>query len=72
MPSIKILELHPTGLDLFQDSESFLNELTDQEIGGIIGGKKGDEVASQESVSVEITIVTRTIVTQGAIVLGDL
>lgn len=58
MSSIKISELQPTGLELFQDSESFLNELNDQEIGGI----KGGQVVSQETVTVEMTIVTETVV----------
>jgi DNA replication initiation complex subunit (GINS family) len=38
MSNIKISELQPTGLELFQDCESFINELTDQEIGSIKGG----------------------------------
>ena len=38
MASIKISELRPAGSELFQDSESFLNELSDREIGGIEGG----------------------------------
>jgi hypothetical protein len=37
MSVIQISELQPTGLELFQDSESFLNELTVQEI-QILGG----------------------------------
>jgi hypothetical protein len=38
MASITISELRPVGSELFQDSESFLNELTDQEMLGIEGG----------------------------------
>ncbi len=39
MAVIKISELRPTGSELFQDSESFLNELTSvQEVGKVIGG----------------------------------
>lgn len=70
MSRISILELHPTGLELFEDSESFLNELTDQDIGDIIGGRRDDGL-SQETVSVERTIVTRTIVTEAALVIQD-
>ena len=38
MSSIKILELSPLGSEIFQDTESFLDELTDSEIKPIIGG----------------------------------
>ncbi|OUL37307.1 hypothetical protein BV372_02610 [Nostoc sp. T09] len=38
MPNIRISELYPLGSDLFQDSESFLNEMTNDEIEGLRGG----------------------------------
>lgn len=39
MSSIKIVELRPAGSELFQDSESFLNELSDgQEMDMVLGG----------------------------------
>jgi hypothetical protein len=38
MSSIKIHNLSPSGSELFSDSESYLNELTDNEMGGIEGG----------------------------------
>jgi len=38
MASIKISELPPVGADLFQDGESFLDNLRDDEIGSIRGG----------------------------------
>ncbi|MDZ8106220.1 MAG: hypothetical protein RM338_11440 [Nostoc sp. DedQUE12a] len=38
MASIKINDLHPIGSDLFQDPESFLNELSDRQITGVQGG----------------------------------
>jgi hypothetical protein len=38
MANITISDLRPAGADLFQDSESFLNELTHQEIGDVKGG----------------------------------
>jgi hypothetical protein len=37
MASINISDLHPPGYELLQDSESFLNELKDQEM-EIVGG----------------------------------
>ncbi len=39
MATIKISDLQPAGAKLFQDSESFLNELTEQEFGDIKGGR---------------------------------
>ena len=38
MASIQISELRPAGSELFQDSESFLNELSEREIGSLEGG----------------------------------
>ena len=38
MASITICDLRPAGTDLFQDSESFLHELTEQEVGNVLGG----------------------------------
>jgi hypothetical protein len=38
MPNIKINDLHSTGVDLFNDSESYLNELTDEDLNLTHGG----------------------------------
>ncbi|MEA5503396.1 hypothetical protein VB735_09795 [Halotia wernerae UHCC 0503] len=38
MAEIKIFELYPIGYNLFHDFESFLGELTTQDIGSIEGG----------------------------------
>lgn len=38
MANITISELRPAGADLFSDTESFFNELTEQEIGDVLGG----------------------------------
>jgi hypothetical protein len=39
MATIKISELRPAGAELFQDSESFLNELTEaREVDQVLGG----------------------------------
>ena len=38
MATIKISNLHPTGAELFSDSENYMNELSDGEIGTIQGG----------------------------------
>ncbi len=39
MASIIISDLEPAGANLFRDSESFLHELTEQEVGSVLGGK---------------------------------
>ncbi|NJM71154.1 MAG: hypothetical protein HC862_13520 [Scytonema sp. RU_4_4] len=38
MANIEINNLHPAGSELFQDSESFLNELSDRQMWGVQGG----------------------------------
>ncbi|AKG20535.1 hypothetical protein [Calothrix sp. 336/3] len=66
MAFIKISELRPAGSELFQDSESFLNELGEQEM-AIAGGGYNNTVASvisQASISVGISILTKSVVSQ--------
>ena len=38
MANILISDLEPAGANLFRDSESFLHELTEQEVGDVLGG----------------------------------
>ncbi|MEQ9625076.1 hypothetical protein [Coleofasciculus chthonoplastes] len=38
MATIKISDLRPAGADLLQDSESFINELTDEDLNITHGG----------------------------------
>lgn len=38
MASIKISNLYPAGSELFKDSENFMTELVDSELGNINGG----------------------------------
>ncbi|MDJ0732600.1 MAG: hypothetical protein QNJ47_00710 [Nostocaceae cyanobacterium] len=38
MANINVSELKPVGSDLFIDSDSFINELNDDELGQTIGG----------------------------------
>jgi hypothetical protein len=38
MSTIKISDLHPTGSELFSDSESYMNELSNSEFETIAGG----------------------------------
>jgi hypothetical protein len=67
MAFIKINELRPAGSELFQDSESYLNELSEQELSATFGGDGSDaniSVISQVSESIGISIVTFSIVSQ--------
>ena len=40
MANIIISDLEPAGANLFRDSESFLDELTEQEVGDVLGGRQ--------------------------------
>ncbi|NJL63521.1 MAG: hypothetical protein HC903_18910 [Methylacidiphilales bacterium] len=66
MAFLKISELRPAGSELFQDSESYLNELNEQEISATIGGGGSDvniSVLSQNSVTQGISIKSVSVVT---------
>ncbi|HLO89355.1 MAG TPA: hypothetical protein VK203_30705 [Nostocaceae cyanobacterium] len=39
MAKLKINELKVTGTELFEDSESFLHDLTNEELKGAVGGR---------------------------------
>jgi hypothetical protein len=61
MATLKISELNPAGAELFQDSENFLEELSDREIGLVVGGLEINSVVTQNTVSVG-SIQTATVV----------
>jgi hypothetical protein len=61
MATLKISELNPAGAELFQDSENFLEELSDRELNLVAGGVDINSVVTQNSQSVG-TIQTATIV----------
>jgi hypothetical protein len=63
MASIKLSELRPVGSELFQDSESFLNELNDRELDVRGGGDINVSVLSQFSYSFGISIKSYGVVT---------
>ncbi|BAZ13511.1 hypothetical protein NIES4071_53500 [Calothrix sp. NIES-4071] len=46
MASIKISLLRPAGFDLFEDSESFLNDLSNKETETVVGGAALTEIIS--------------------------
>ncbi|NMG08704.1 hypothetical protein [Brasilonema sp. UFV-L1] len=63
MAIIKIDELRPTGAELFQDSESFLNELSDSEM-SIFGGKDKDSDPTVLSIDTySISIYSESVIT---------
>lgn len=67
MAFLNISELRPAGSELFQDSESYLNELNEQEISATIGGDGSDQgisVISQNTVTQGISIATKSVVSQ--------
>lgn len=72
MPSIKIFELRPVGSELFLDSESYLNELNEQEMQTIEGQGRNIvitsvinlNVISQVSISQGISLATFSVVTR--------
>ncbi|AFZ32025.1 hypothetical protein Glo7428_3556 [Gloeocapsa sp. PCC 7428] len=69
MASIKISELKPLGNELFQDEESFLDELNERETLFITGGKKNEanldiSVLTVLTESIGISLQTVSIVTQ--------
>jgi hypothetical protein len=61
MATLKISELNPAGSELFQGSENFLEELSDRELGFVVGGADINSVVTQNSASVG-SIQTATIV----------
>lgn len=56
MANIAISDLRPTGANLFQDSESFLNELSDVEINSTHGGS--DPVCITIGIVISIIIMS--------------
>ncbi|AOX03663.1 hypothetical protein BJP34_33335 [Moorena producens PAL-8-15-08-1] len=62
MSSIKIAELRPAGSELFQDSESFLNELSDgQEMDMVLGGGRRSKRSRGGNVNTVNTIFNTVI-----------
>ncbi|NJM71888.1 MAG: hypothetical protein HC862_17750 [Scytonema sp. RU_4_4] len=70
MADIKITELRPAGSELFQDSESFLNELNDQEMsvfGGDGKGGGGSAISISASVQTALTLFSQASASAGAV-----
>jgi hypothetical protein len=51
MASIKLSELQVTGSELFQDSESFLNEMSDVNSIAVYGGYSGSSVSDMSTLT---------------------
>ncbi len=72
MATIKISDLHPVGSELFFDSESYLTELSDDELVGTQGGSTAGcawaaAVWSSGMCAVGVTVATLiTVATYGA------
>ncbi|MEB3181908.1 MAG: hypothetical protein VKL59_23170 [Nostocaceae cyanobacterium] len=64
MAFIKIHELRPAGAELFQDSESYLNELNDQELSATFGGEGDETLAVYTLYSESISLYTITVITE--------
>ncbi len=64
MSSIQIKDLRPAGFELFQDSESFLYELTDDQMISVEGGGRfgfrrfGGGLQSLVNININITVFT--------------
>jgi hypothetical protein len=56
MATIKISELRPVGAELFQDSESFLDELNSQEMTAIAGGDNNNIVSLVLGLSANVAV----------------
>ncbi|AOY84121.1 hypothetical protein BJP36_33565 [Moorena producens JHB] len=70
MSSIKIAELRPAGSELFQDSESFLNELSDgQEMDMVLGGgrRSGFSFSFGSFRTINSTINTASLVSKSVV-----
>ncbi len=59
MSAIQIADLRPAGFELFQDSESFLYELSDAQMIAVEGGKRfGGNLQSLVNINIAVTIFT--------------
>lgn len=67
MPTISITDLKPTGSDLFQDSETYLRDISADEEIGISGGTLTSTVPCGVAISISVItyIVTRKIQEEG-------
>ena len=62
MATINISDLRPTGSDLFSDSESYMSELGDNELGSVKGGILTSPVCAAVVARVASPYVVRTFV----------
>ncbi|MEH2072418.1 MAG: bacteriocin [Nostoc sp.] len=56
MANIKLHDLSPAGSELFQDSESFLNELNTEELNNVNGGLFGITITITITITLTITL----------------
>lgn len=68
MAKLKINDIKPTGAELFDDSESFMNELVNDEVGHVLGGRIVNPDSLRETFCepiVPMTIPPRTTILTG-------
>ncbi|WP_445635065.1 hypothetical protein NSTC745_06968 [Nostoc sp. DSM 114161] len=56
MANIKLHDLSPAGSELFQDSESFLNELNADELNNVNGGLFGITLTITITITITLTL----------------
>ena len=61
MATIKISDLHSAGSELFMDSESYLNELTDEELNMAHGGFPTPATTPYCVIALSVSTITITI-----------
>ncbi|MBE9168980.1 hypothetical protein IQ238_16150 [Pleurocapsales cyanobacterium LEGE 06147] len=63
MSNIQIHELSSSGSELFKDSESFLDELSEEETATLIGGSNRRLALSIVSVQSNISVFSNSVIT---------
>lgn len=64
MAKLKINELETTGVELFEDSETFLNALSDDELAKAMGGLDVVQIETYVA-TIRLTVVNEPILTYG-------
>ena len=70
MAKINVSNLHPVGSDLFSDSENYISELSDNELGTINGGIAASSVPPTVTPPVPPTVTQPLTATERGIGIG--
>ena len=68
MSKIKISDLHPSGSELFFDSEGYMNDLVDGEISDIYGGATPSSGLCISAISVRVVASITVVAVSAALV----